>query len=606
MNALYGGVPSVLAHRASLHPQNALIVEMQITLDGPARVFVEYDNPQAGRFRTALSAPGIEHTVPIVRLRPETAYAYAIGVQDRHGGTVYGPAGEFTTGPLPPELTGLQIRAAGRSSPPLIATDYRGEWNSYYFFWDETGHIVWYYMIEDRDDLVIDRRIGPLRPKPNGNLLFLSSACCLIEMTPLGEVVDWIGPNQGAGRPHHDFLLLNDSRILYLGQERAALGAPVHGWEPAAIARSDRLHIWNPADGTIEEVWDSRDFWDISDPGQWMMPGQSKDWLHLNSLSVGPGGRLLLSSRRRHQIVALAPDFRRVEWQLGGPGSDYEIPNPGDRFYGQHTASQLPNGHILLFDNGNGRPDSEGGAWSRALELRLDPASGTAVKVWEYRHQPERYSRVVSSAFRLSNGHTLVNFGFNEAGPEPSPLVVVEVNRQGNEVFRLETFSLHEYWPDFPGRYRAAAEMTSIMGETMLRRPAARPAQDRPRPDWPAQALAAAQQAAAGRPPFDLRIDERRLVYRQQPCVPEGMAFAFLLHLYPAHPGDLAPERRPYGFDNRDFRFWEWGGIEDGECRASVPLPAYPIAQIRTGQYAAGGERLWEVELPRPGTPPGE
>ena len=34
------------------------------------------DNPQAGRYRTALSAPGAEHAVPLVRLRPETTYDY--------------------------------------------------------------------------------------------------------------------------------------------------------------------------------------------------------------------------------------------------------------------------------------------------------------------------------------------------------------------------------------------------------------------------------------------------------------------------------------------------------------------------------------------------
>ena len=84
-------------------------------------------------------------------------------------------------------------------------------------------------------------------------------------------------------------------------------------------------------------------------------------------------------------MISIAPDFQAVEWQLGGPESDYEFPNPGDRFWSQHTASQLPSGNILLFDNGLGRPLAEGNNYSRALELRLDERSRTAVKVWEYR-----------------------------------------------------------------------------------------------------------------------------------------------------------------------------------------------------------------------------
>ena len=285
---------------------------------------------------------------------------------------------------------------------------------------------------------------------------------------------------------------------------------------------------------------------------------------------------------------------------MGGPDSDYEFPDPADRFYGQHTATQLPNGNILLFDNGDGRPADEGGAYSRALELRLDEANGTAVKAWEYRHQPDIYSRVISSAFRLSNGHTLVNFGVNEAATALLPLVFVEVNRPGKVVFRVETFSLHTAdHLDHPWQFRAADGLDSILGETMLRPPAERPFREQPRPDWPAQALAAAHGAGAW-PPFDLRIDGRRLVYRQEPCAPLAAAPVFFLHLYPANPGDLLEGRREYGFDNHDFWFWDWGVLEDGVCQASVPLPSYPIARLHTGQYILGGERLWEVELPGP------
>ena len=181
-------------------------------------------------------------------------------------------------------------------------------------------------------------------------------------------------------------------------------------------------------------------------------------------MSTGPRGNFIVSFRARDQVISLSPDFRTMEWQLGGPDSDYEFPNPADRFYGQHTASQLANGNVLVFDNGWTRPAAEGGEYSRALELRLDAAAGTAVKAWEYRPDPDIYSRGRGSAYRLRNGNTLVRFSARER------LTIVEVDAAGNEVFRLEHLPRHE--PPLRG-YRAYGGITSIMGETMLRPPAA-------------------------------------------------------------------------------------------------------------------------------------
>ena len=615
LNNAYGGVPEVLAHRVSLHPQNSLIAEMQITLSDTAQVFIEYENPAAGKFVTALSEPGTEHHIPVVRLRPETAYAYTIGIQAGHGGRAYGPAGEFTAGPLPPELAGMQIRAAGRSSQPLIATDYKDGLNLWYFLWDETGNIVWYYRVPDLaeipglENLEDDLRNHALRQRPNGNLLYVVTRCCIIEITPLGEIVDWIQPRAPQGQPHHDFLLLDDGRILYLSQVYVGSGVAVNGPPADTPVLVDRLHLWNPADGSIAEAWDARNSWNLSDPGRWAVQPFNNHWLHINTLSVGPGGRLALTLRKQHQIAALSPDFSRVEWQLGGLGSDYEFPNPGDRFYGPHTATQLPNGNLLLFDNGRLRPYAEGGAYSRALELRLDDAAGTAVKVWEYRPSPDLYAGSISSAFRLSSGHTLVNFGINSAGSRRfAPLTFLEANRQGDEVFRVETFSFKRGEGNYPRRYRATAEITAIMGETMLRPPAPPPGGGVPPEggwrDWPEPELAA--RLAALTPvvsaPFALYLDGRRLIYRKQPCTPAEAAHRFFLQLFPANPGDLPEESRESGFERREFRFEELGVIEDGECLAEALLPEYPIDRIRAGQYAPGGVRLWEAEFPGPGT----
>jgi arylsulfate sulfotransferase len=181
-----------------------------------------------------------------------------------------------------------------------------------------------------------------------------------------------------------------------------------------------------------------------------------QDWTHANSISIGPQGNILVSLRHLNQIISIAPDFKSIQWRLGGPGSDFSFPDPSDQFYHQHTASQLPNGNILLFDNGNTRPPEEGGMYSRALELELDFTTMETRKVWEYRHSPDRFARCCARVERLANGNTLVDFGNDDGGLTS---VLVEADSQGNAVSVIEMSSLESNT-----QYRAYA-LDSINGE---------------------------------------------------------------------------------------------------------------------------------------------
>ena len=103
-------------------------------------------------------------------------------------------------------------------------------------------------------------------------------------------------------------------------------------------------------------------------------------------------GSVLVSLRHLDQIVSISPDFKKIQWRIGGPGSDYVFPQASDRFYEPHTAIPLANGHILMFDNGNDRPNEEGGQYSRALELEVDHKNKTVRKIWEFVHDPLIFS----------------------------------------------------------------------------------------------------------------------------------------------------------------------------------------------------------------------
>ena len=104
----------------------------------------------------------------------------------------------------------------------------------------------------------------------------------------------------------------------------------------------------------------------------------------------------------------------------------------------------------------------------------------------------------------------------------------------------------------------------------------------------------------AARAVFAMYLDGQTLHYAKEPCGPADTEATFLLHLIPQDADDL-PEggnSRFYGFENRDFTFTDHGAEFGGVCLASVPLPDYPIAVIRTGQYRPDSQRLWMTEFP--------
>lgn len=97
---------------------------------------------------------------------------------------------------------------------------------------------------------------------------------------------------------------------------------------------------------------------------------------------------------------------------------------------------------------------------------------------------------------------------------------------------------------------------------------------------------------------YDLAIANRALAYVKEPCAYSDAEHPFFLHIFPERADDLPAWRRRHGYDNLDFPFWSHGVRFDGKCAAQVPLPDYPIAGVRTGQFARGGGKLWDAAFP--------
>ena len=480
------GVPSVISHSASISEDNPLIAFVSVELSAPGRVAVEYENEYAGKFRTAMSDHAAEHVIPVARLRADTAYEYAVRVEKPDGALAYGARGEFVSGGLAMFAT-MRSDASGRSSQSLILADYFARFHDntasrYILMWDELGEIVW--MLEDARRGADSRRPAlAVRILSNGNLMYPSGGITIaeglgfFETTPLGELVNKIVIGDKGDDPHHDFITLDDGRILYIGRYNFDFDDSANGGDAETTTRIGSLNIYAPATGSFERVWDDLQL-DITDPdrrGEWPPGRMRSHWSHLNSVSQSPDGGYIISSRNRNQVISISSDFQTIRWKLGGTDSDFDFPDPTDRFALQHTAAQLPNGNVLVFDNQADLPEGDG-YYSRALELRLDFDAMTAVKAWEFSPDPPMYAPTLSSAYRLDGGGSLINFGRSE-DMAAIPIAIIEADAEGREIFRIETIDsrVAEESAVGPFRYRANPGPKSIIGETMLRAPKPKP-----------------------------------------------------------------------------------------------------------------------------------
>lgn len=130
--------------------------------------------------------------------------------------------------------------------------------------------------------------------------------------------------------------------------------------------------------------------------------GGNYDYYHLNSLSLIPEnalqkthpafrpGNWLIAFRHGSMVFVLDQDTKQILWR-----AIYD--QVKDSLEGPHAPTMLPDGNILLFDNGRYRK------WSRLLEI--EPVS---LKVaWEYRAD-NFYTLSQGYVQKLSNGNMLV------------------------------------------------------------------------------------------------------------------------------------------------------------------------------------------------------
>jgi len=207
----------------------------------------------------------------------------------------------------------------------------------------------------------------------------------------------------------HDIQLLPNGNYLVFATVRRSvdMSRVVEGGQADATVIDNYLQELDRNQNVLFE-WRSQDHLDVLDAVNEDLTSKVIDYVHMNAIAVDYDDHLLISSRHLSEITKIDRQTGEIIWRLGGENNQFQFVNDEYGFSYQHDIRPVPGkpNQYTLFDNGNHRIP----LFSRALELKLDTLNWTATKVWEYRHDPDRYASAKCNAQRLPNGNTLINW----------------------------------------------------------------------------------------------------------------------------------------------------------------------------------------------------
>lgn len=215
--------------------------------------------------------------------------------------------------------------------------------------------------------------------------------------------VDWHGKVLWEHRDrehHHDARRTPSGGAIYLTVEQ--LSDKVIDKVKGGVPGTDEGGMW--ADVIVEvdvsgkRVWDWRAIEHLDFEAHEITFNDPRDeWTHGNTVVPLPDDRVLVSFRNISTVGIIDKKSGEFVWKLG-----YDVLSQ------QHDPNVLPNGNILIFDNGSHRKDQ---AMSSSRVIEVDPK--TSEIVWEYHDTPpfNFFSPYISGARRLPNGNTLITEG---------------------------------------------------------------------------------------------------------------------------------------------------------------------------------------------------
>lgn len=249
------------------------------------------------------------------------------------------------------------------------------------------------------------------RVLPNGELMTSENGRHIILDTTLAPI-DTFKCGNGYTADSHDFMLLPNGHALLFATDPQPVDMSkiVPGGRPDATVTGAVVQELD-ADKNVIFQWRTLDYIPITN-SYYDLTQKSIPYVHGNALDVDNDGNILFSLRYCSAIVKINRKTGDLDWTLGGKGNQFtfineDTANAPTYFSNQHNITMLPDGNILLFDNGDQHLPK---MYSQAIEYKLDEQAKTATRVWHFDHNKSIYTSSGGSVQRLPNGNTIIGW----------------------------------------------------------------------------------------------------------------------------------------------------------------------------------------------------
>ncbi|MEE0511657.1 MAG: aryl-sulfate sulfotransferase [Peptococcaceae bacterium] len=350
-----------------------------------------------------------EHVLPVYGLYADYDNQVEIVLQDgaRHTVTI-------KTEPLMegvPESTSIDTTAEYMGDNFVFLT---ASMRSFPVGYDYAGDLRWYC----KENLAFD--IKRIR---NGHILVGTERLVkmpyfttgLYEMNFGGKIFkEYVIP---CGGYHHDQFQMKDGNLLALT------------FDFYSGTVEDVCVLLDKDTGEILKKWDYKKVLPQHGPGSGSQT--EEDWFHNNAVWYDEKtNSLTFSGRHEDAVINLDYETGELNWIIGDPENwpqeyvdKYFFTPVGDgEFdwqYEQHACVVLPDGDIMLFDNGHYRSKNPDKYWanhdnfSRGVRYRIDTDKMTIEQVWQYGKErgAEFFSPYICNVEYYDEGHYMVHSG---------------------------------------------------------------------------------------------------------------------------------------------------------------------------------------------------
>jgi arylsulfate sulfotransferase len=361
-----------------------------------------------------------------------------------------------------PEIN-VDIAKRSNMEDGLTLISYRGPTSpNLPFIMDSFGDIRWYLDYSTHPTLNFLAYENGIEQLLNGNFYFgEGNTNKIYEIDFYGNILNSWG--MGGYSFHHNVLEKPNGNFLATVSKD---GSKHLNGKPTI---NDYMIEINRANGTIVTIWDFKISLDENRTTMLnTLSNPNVNWLHVNGIIYDPSDNTIIVSGR-HQGLMKVNSANQIKWIVGphvGWGSSRDGTNLNNLLlkpltqvgeeitvagildgtenhaefewaWYHHAPMVMPNGNIMVFDNGFNRNFNLNVLYSRAVEFKIDESGKTIKQVWQYGKERgiETYSQILSDVDYLpGKSNILFSPGWNVDNGGKLGGKVIEINYQTKEV----------------------------------------------------------------------------------------------------------------------------------------------------------------------------